>query len=559
MSQRFILDFAVLPGLAGLIKTEKSVLSPLNITGAPPLTPEQVSQLRQAGLVDAFGQLTAESQPVFDALAATRAYTRIHVTGFGQYLDYAVYFGGLNLGDASMSALQQGLQVEFTADPAETMEKVERLTGGSAHKTLDWEVSLPPLEALVLAAIMDQRRRAVLRALADDKPALPGPADPVALAQVINATADIPQWLVSVVKNISGVPLPVAPAILEPACKALVEKGLAWQDKTQVFPTQPQMMMADRLLVVGNVLSMDAANVNEQGAVAAQRCTCLQAGLTDVLHIELFEGQVHLQTISAAQLLDMLRYYLSHSDAVPAIPLAPKDFYLTITAGAGAGQNFPVTGELLLGRGADVDVHLLDIKASRHHAVVKKVERGIELSDLSSTNGTYLNGEFVSAPMMLKEDDDIAIGETHLKVMAGVVPAPVKPENQATVFVSELKKPLPPEPVEMPEPEPEPEPAVPVELMPVIPPMAPIPPLEPIPAAEPVEALPVIEPEVVAEVPPPPPFIPEMPPAEPQEIFEPPAAPPPPFVAPVEVKRCPTCANEVDQEAKFCGVCGTRL
>lgn len=552
---RFNLDFAVLPGIAGLVRREKSILSPLNVAGAAPLTPDQAGQLRQAGLLDSFGLVAVDAQPAFEALASARAYTRIHLTGFGLYLDYAVYFGAAEIGDASIAVLPQGLEVSFPANPTETVGKVEGLIGSCGQKTQEWEVSLPPLEALVLAALIDQRRRAVLRAIADDKPALPGPADPVALAHVINSTAEVPQWLVSVVKNISGLPMPVSPVQLEPACKALVSKGLAWQDKQQIFPTQPQMMVADRLLVVANILSMDAANVNEQGAVAAQRCTCLQAGLADVLHIELFEGQVHLQTIAPAQLLDMLRYYLSHSDAVPAIPLAPKDFYLTITAGAGMGQNYPVTGELLLGRGADTDVHLLDIKASRHHAVVKKVERGIELSDLGSTNGTYLNGEFVSAPLMLKEGDDIAIGETHLRLMAGVVPAAVKAENQATVFASELKKPATPEPE--PVAAPEPEPVVPAEPLPPIPPMTPIPPLAPIPPAMPVEPLPAAEVEAAVQAPPP--FMPETAPAEPLVSFGPPAAPPPPIAAPVEVMRCPTCASEVAPEAKFCGVCGTRL
>lgn len=553
MSHRFILDFSVLPAFAGLVKREKSVISPLNMAGAAPLTPDQAGMLRQAGLLDAFGQVAPDAQPAFDALASTRAYARIHLTGFGQYLDFAVYFGAEDAGDASITVLPQGLEVACPADPTETIEKVERLMGSAAQKNQEWEVSLPPLEALVLAVLMDQRRRAVLRAIADDKPALPGPADPAALAQVINATADVPQWLVSVVKNISGLPMPVSAAQLEPACKALVAKGLAWQDKQQVFPTQPQMMVADRMLVVANILSMDAANVNEQGAVAMQRCTCLQAGLADVLHVELFEGQVHLQTISPAQLLDMLKYYLTHSDAVPAIPLAPKDFYLTITVGVGVGQNYPVTGELLLGRGADADIHVLDIKASRHHAVVKKVERGIELSDLGSTNGTYLNGEFVSAPVMLKEGDDIAIGETHLRVMAGVAPEAVKPENQATVFASELNKPVAQMPVV---PELEPEPVMPAEPMPAIPPLSPIPPLEPIPPAQPVEPLPAAEVEAAVQAPAQ--FMPEPPPAEPPVTFEPPAAPPPPYEEP-EVRRCPTCANEVAPEAKFCGVCGTRL
>ncbi len=593
MSHRFALDVAQLAGVAGLIQTEKSVVSPLNFSQPPVLTTDQLNQLRTAGMIGEGDKISDDVMPALDALASAVAYARVHLSGPGHYQDYAIYFGAPVEGDASIASTPQGLEIEFPANPTGFMDKIETVTGTSAHKSQEWEANLPPLEALGLAVLIDQRRRAVLKAIAEDKPALPGPSDPAALAQAINATVDVPQWLVSVVKNLGGITLPVSPAQLQPALQALVDKGLAWQDKTQIFPAQAVLMLADRMLLVGNVVSLDAAHANAQGAVAAQRCMCLQTGLADVLHLEMAEGQMHLTSISTAQMVDMLEDYLSNAEAVPPIPLVPKEFYLAIIAGVGVGQTYPLSSDMTMGRGQDCDIHVLDVKASRHHAAIRKLEKGFELTDLGSTNGTYLNGEFVATTHSLKEGDVIAVGETQLKVMVGTPPERL-PESEATVYAAGMDMPkgptpeaqIPPE--QLPKPEPEP-----MTPMAPIPPMEPIPAMQPVPAAEPVlpmappePILPMrppapvpVEPEVaqepqapvVPEIPfepiipaepmAPPPMPPAQEPTQPPPAFDAPLPPPPPAWGPppVKVKQCPNCANEVAPEAKFCGVCGTRL
>lgn len=572
MSLRFALDVAQLAGIASMLQTEKSVISPLNFSQIAVLTSAQLAQLREAGVMGEGEKIREDVMPALDALSSARAYARVHLSAPGQYQDYAMYFGAPLEGDASISSTPQGLEIEFPANPAGFMDLLEGLTGNFAHLNQEWEVALPPFEALSLAVLMDQRRRAVLKAIAEDKPALPAPSDPAALAEAVNKSVDMPQWLVSVVKNLAGLALPVSAAQLQPALQALVGKGLAWQDKTQVFPSQPVLMLADRMLLVSNVISLDAAHANEQGAVAAQHCMCLQSGLADVLHLELADGQLHMRCISSAQMVDMLEDYLSNADAVPPIPLVPREFYLSVVAGAGVGQAFPLSEEVVMGRGQDCDIHLLDVKASRRHASIKKVEQGFELTDLGSTNGTFLNGEFVATTLKLKEGDLIMVGETQLKVMAGTPPERL-PETEATVYAAGVM-PQPPAP----EPEPLPEaPAQPPVAVEPIPPLEPIPALQPVPPAEPVLPLPSVEPlpepvqpevPVVPEIPfepivPPPPEAPM--PQLPQEKTQPPPAgeglmPPPAWGPPaVEVKRCPNCASEVAPEARFCGVCGSKL
>lgn len=65
----------------------------------------------------------------------------------------------------------------------------------------------------------------------------------------------------------------------------------------------------------------------------------------------------------------------------------------------------------VIGRDRKAGLSIQDKRLSRRHAVIRYVEkRGFYLSDLNSTNGTYLNGEPVRRPILLKEGDRVRLG-----------------------------------------------------------------------------------------------------------------------------------------------------
>lgn len=79
-----------------------------------------------------------------------------------------------------------------------------------------------------LAALLDLRRRAVLRSLADMRPVVPPPSDPAAIAAAIAAMANNPQWLTAAVQSAATLPAEPSTAQVQTALAALVEKKLAW-------------------------------------------------------------------------------------------------------------------------------------------------------------------------------------------------------------------------------------------------------------------------------------------------------------------------------------------
>ena len=76
----------------------------------------------------------------------------------------------------------------------------------------------------------------------------------------------------------------------------------------------------------------------------------------------------------------------------------------------------PLDGDrLTIGRDQSNDIVLPgDLAVSRRHAVLEKLAAGWSVSDLSSTNGTLVNGEWLTQPRPLYSGDEIEVGETRL-------------------------------------------------------------------------------------------------------------------------------------------------
>ncbi|MCA3015624.1 MAG: FHA domain-containing protein [Myxococcaceae bacterium] len=84
---------------------------------------------------------------------------------------------------------------------------------------------------------------------------------------------------------------------------------------------------------------------------------------------------------------------------------------LSFAFGPRRGVTLDASRRLIVGRGAHCDVHLLDEKVSREHCVFEGGE-ALAVTDLSSRNGTWVNGVRLDAPRALREGDAVGIGET---------------------------------------------------------------------------------------------------------------------------------------------------
>lgn len=96
---------------------------------------------------------------------------------------------------------------------------------------------------------------------------------------------------------------------------------------------------------------------------------------------------------------------------------AATDAFLVAVRGGGLppGERYDLFGGLSIGRSTDADVRIEDRFASGIHARLYSRGASYYVEDMSSTNGTFLNGGQLSGEAELSDLDEIKIGDTELR------------------------------------------------------------------------------------------------------------------------------------------------
>ena len=93
---------------------------------------------------------------------------------------------------------------------------------------------------------------------------------------------------------------------------------------------------------------------------------------------------------------------------------------LVVRSGGGrTGETFPLEGdETTIGRSPECEIFLDDVTVSRRHAIVRRSGGGLEIEDLGSLNGTYLNRKRIESPARLSDGNELQIGKYRLTFFA---------------------------------------------------------------------------------------------------------------------------------------------
>lgn len=67
--------------------------------------------------------------------------------------------------------------------------------------------------------------------------------------------------------------------------------------------------------------------------------------------------------------------------------------------------------DVLIGRGNDCDIQILDDTVSSNHARIYQTSRGWAVTDLDSHNGTKLNGRYINQPQLIFDEDMLTFGD----------------------------------------------------------------------------------------------------------------------------------------------------
>ncbi|MDG4764258.1 FHA domain-containing protein [Solwaraspora sp. WMMD406] len=88
---------------------------------------------------------------------------------------------------------------------------------------------------------------------------------------------------------------------------------------------------------------------------------------------------------------------------------------LQMISGPTPGASYRLSpGSRVIGRDADLDIQINDIKVSRCHAVIDVADGRAILTDQESTNGTWVNDSRIDRPTELRDGDRIRLGGAEL-------------------------------------------------------------------------------------------------------------------------------------------------
>jgi DNA-binding NtrC family response regulator len=101
---------------------------------------------------------------------------------------------------------------------------------------------------------------------------------------------------------------------------------------------------------------------------------------------------------------------LDHTPESPlAAPIPGHAYMLVFERGASWVFELPHDGEIIIGRGELAELRLRDTSVSRRHATLRLTPSSVVLRDLGSHNGTFVNGQRLTADRPLRPGDSLGI------------------------------------------------------------------------------------------------------------------------------------------------------
>jgi pSer/pThr/pTyr-binding forkhead associated (FHA) protein len=112
------------------------------------------------------------------------------------------------------------------------------------------------------------------------------------------------------------------------------------------------------------------------------------------------------------------------------------EFSLKVLSGKHAGKVIKVPGStFLIGRSEECHLRPASDLISRQHCQFTVHDDNVTVADKGSRNGTFVNGERIAAPTILKPNDKVSVGELIFEIQLprpAVAPEPVKTDTVAT-------------------------------------------------------------------------------------------------------------------------------
>ena len=377
--------------------------------------------LREKGIKDALGNLSPTFRRALSVLADPDGLVRIKIISDKQEKQWTVYFGK----DLTNRILYSILPDEsFLVDPFDLDDQLMSLrnwVGSSSIKNHSYELLCSQSEALVFASLFDLHAKSHGQELFSDgfQGVKKFTKEEILSTIEVNWSNDS-----SLVGNLPyQSPIEASNLEIQQPLASLVESGFC-QIKEDSYYSLPEAQLAfiNNFFYIDQIIKIDLRRLHRtSGQITTIQQTYLQNGLRNILSIEYQENKVHFRSITAIELAEQFTQIVEQGitqipDPQPLITpasstvimsqdeivwqLLPKDSDRPIT----------ISNITRIGRHPNNQIVITEPSISRWHAQIELRSGECTITDLGSSNGTFVNGKKIQTPTSLRNSDSIQVG-----------------------------------------------------------------------------------------------------------------------------------------------------
>jgi len=112
-----------------------------------------------------------------------------------------------------------------------------------------------------------------------------------------------------------------------------------------------------------------------------------------------------------------------------------------ITVHVSKTREYPIAvPRVIIGSGKEADVVIDDPTVSRKHALIRRRFGRYAVTDLGSTNGTYVNGRRIEQSSIIKSGDKLSFGAAQLAVVSKFKPVALQPQHRDIGIASDTRR-----------------------------------------------------------------------------------------------------------------------
>jgi hypothetical protein len=319
----YIINAGLLGALGALWGRTPTRISPFQY-GTTTFGTEEKKALSVAGFCNEQGQITPQARPVLDILGNATSFTRMYLSGGPNPYEYIVCFapGGAS---ASLVNIHGDMQIDTPALVPMFLTMASETIGSSMYRSSPFEATLSSAEAVVLAGMIDLQRKAALRSLAGDVKTEGTLMDPASIQASYSGGNNDNQWLAMVILGLTGTSGIPGTDGFRKALDSLVNRGLVLRSSSSFKLNDDAQFLARRMLVFDTALTLTAGHLGNDGTVTVAGFTCLQAGVHDLIVVDVSGETVGIKSTSSFAILGLVRTFLSDASELEKLeaPAAP--------------------------------------------------------------------------------------------------------------------------------------------------------------------------------------------------------------------------------------------